>query len=77
MKTRSKRSAIYLDPELLHALDLKAGETSRSVSDLVNNAVREAIAGGAEDLEAFEVRAKEPLITYDAMVKRLKRDGRI
>jgi hypothetical protein len=44
---------------------------------LVNDAVREALSGDAEDLQASEERAGEPLISYDEMVKRLKRDGRI
>jgi hypothetical protein len=52
-------------------------ETSRSISELVNNAIREALAEDAEDIAAFEERAGEPLISYDEMVKRLKRDGRI
>ena len=59
------------------ALRLKAVETSRSVSAIVNEAVKEAIAEDAEDLLFFDERADEPLISYDEMVKRLKKDGRI
>ena len=77
MATAAKRATIYLDPVLHKALRLKAVETSQSVSELVNRAVREALAEDAEDIAAFEERAGEPLIAYDAMVKRLKRDGRI
>lgn len=77
MATPTKRATIYLDPVIHKALKLKAIETSRSISDLVNEAVREALAEDAEDLSAFEERANEPLLSYDAMVKRLKRDGRI
>jgi plasmid stability protein len=77
MTVETKRATVYLDTELHKALKLKAVETSRSVSELVNDAVREALAEDAEDLEAFEERAAEPLISYDEMVKRLKRDGRI
>jgi len=77
MATPTKRATIYLDPVVHKALKLKAVETSRSVSDLVNQAVREALAEDAEDLAAFEERAKEPLLSYDEMVKRLKKDGRI
>ncbi len=77
MTTQTKRATVYLDPELHKALRLKAVETSRSVSELVNNAVREALAEDAEDIAAFEQRAGEPLISYEEMVKRLKRDGRI
>ena len=77
MATPAKRATVYLDPVLHKALKLKAVETSRSISDLVNAAVREALAEDAEDLAAFGERADEPLISYDEMVKRLKKDGRI
>jgi post-segregation antitoxin (ccd killing protein) len=77
MATATKRATVYLDLELHKALRLKAVETSRSVSELVNNAVKEALAEDAEDIAAFEERVGEPLISYDVMVKRLKRDGRI
>ena len=74
---QAKRSTIYLDPDLHKALRLKAVETSRSLSDLVNEAVRESLAEDAEDLAAFEDRISEPLISYDEMIKRLRKDGRI
>ena len=77
MTIQAKRATVYLDPDLHKALRLKAVEPSRSISELVNNAIREALAEDAEDIGAFEERAGEPLISYDEMVKRLKRDGRI
>jgi hypothetical protein len=77
MAIQAKRATVYLDPELHKALRLKAVETSRSVSELVNYALRETLAEDAEDIAAFEERVKEPLIAYDEMVKKLKRDGRI
>lgn len=73
----TKRATVYLDPDLHKALRLKAVETSRSVSDLVNDAIREALAEDAEDISAFEERAREPLVSYEEMVKRLKKDGKI
>lgn len=77
MATQTKRATIYFDPDLHKALRLKAAETSRSITDLVNEAVREALSEDAEDLDAFEKRKKEPLVSYDEMVKRLKKDGLI
>jgi hypothetical protein len=77
MATQTKRATIYFDPDLHKALRLKAVETSRSVSELVNEAVKEALAEDAEDLTAFDERAGESLISYDEVVKRLKKDGRI
>ncbi len=77
MATESKRATIYFDPDLHKALRLKAAETSSSITHLVNEAVREALSEDAEDLNAFDDRKDEPLISYDQMVKRLKRDGRL
>jgi len=77
MGTTAKRTTIYLDPILHNALKLKAFETSRSISALVNTAVKEALAEDAEDLSSFDERADEALISYDEMVKRLKKDGQI
>ena len=77
MTAQTKRATIYFDPDLHKALRLKAAETSRSITDLVNEAVRQALAEDAEDLAAFEERTAEPLISYDAMVKKLKKDGRL
>jgi hypothetical protein len=77
MATQVKRATVYLESDLHKALRLKAVETSRSISDLVNRAVKEALAEDAEDIAAFEERVGEPLISYEKMVKRLKRDGRI
>ena len=44
---------------------------------IVNDAVWESLAEDIEDIAAFEERAREPLISYDEMVQRLKKDGRI
>jgi hypothetical protein len=77
MATATKRATVYLDPELHKALRLKAVETSRSVSELVNKAVREALIEDVEDMAAFEDRIGEPLVSYDEMIKRLRKDGLI
>jgi uncharacterized Rmd1/YagE family protein len=77
MTTLSKRSTIYLDPYIHQALGVKALETLRSMSEIINEAIKEALAEDAEDLTAFDERADEALISYEQMVKRLKKDGRI
>jgi plasmid stability protein len=60
MASLSKRSTIYLDPTLHQALRIKAVETSRSMSDLINEIVKEALSEDAEDLSTFDERAPEP-----------------
>lgn len=77
MKTTSKRATIYLDPELHRALRRKAAETDRSLSELVNEAVKLSLAEDAEDLAAFETRAAEPDIPFEDAVRALRRRGKI
>ena len=77
MSTLTKRATIYLDPALHKALRLQSIETSRSVSELVNDAVRVELAKDAKDLAAFEERANEPTVDFEDFVKGLKRDGTI
>jgi len=72
-----KRATVYFEPYLHRALRLKAAETDSSVSELVNEAVREALAEDAEDLAAFEDRKKEPSMMFEDVVKDLKRRGKI
>ena len=77
MDTTQKRATVYFDPALHRALRLKAAETDRSLSDLVNEAVRLSLAEDAEDLSAFEERAGEPNLPFEAVVRDLKRSGKL
>lgn len=45
MTAKSKRATIYLEPELHKILKVKAAEKEKSVSELVNEAVRETLVG--------------------------------
>lgn len=77
MPNTQKRSTIYFDPDIHRALRLKAAETDQSISELVNGAVKAALAEDAEDLAAFEERAEEPNLKFEDVVKALKRSGKI
>ena len=77
MTSLHKKSTIYLDPDLHKVLRLKSVETSRSISDMVNEAVRLALAEDAEDLAAFQERAHDPLISFEELLKELKLRGKI
>ncbi len=76
-ETAQKRATVYFDPYLHRALRLKAAETDRSISELVNEAVKAALAEDANDIEAFEIREKEPDYVFEDVVKDLKRRGKI
>ena len=72
-----KRATVYFDPALHRALRLKAAETDCSVSDLVNEAVKQSLAEDAEDFAAFEAREHEADYLFEDVVKDLKRRGKI
>jgi hypothetical protein len=77
MATGTKRATIYMDSGLHRALRMKAAATSSSISEIVNHAVKLALAEDAEDLAAFEERARESLVSFEEVLKELKRNGRI
>jgi hypothetical protein len=76
-QTTPKRATVYFDPMLHRALRIKSAETDTSISDLVNEAVRAALAEDSSDFEAFEVRENEPDYAFEHVVKDLKRRGKI
>ena len=73
----SKRATVYFQPELHKAIRLKAAHTNRSVSDIVNDAVRLSLREDHEDLRAFEDRVAEPVISYETLLKDLKAHGKL
>jgi plasmid stability protein len=77
MAQENKRSTIYFDADIHKALRLKAAGTHRSVSDLVNEAVRHELAEDQEDLAALEAREGESTISYEEFLQQLKTDGKI
>jgi hypothetical protein len=77
MNPQQKRATVYFDAQLHRALRLKAAETDRSLSDLVNEAVRLSLAEDAEDLAAYKQRASEPDLVFEDVVEELKRSGKI
>jgi len=73
----TKRATVYFDPELHKALRLKSAATEHSISELVNQAVRYALTEDADDLEAFQVREDEPLLSFEDVLKDLKTRGKL
>jgi len=73
----ARRVTVYFEPNVHRALKLKAAASDRSVSEMVNDAVRATLAEDAEDLEAFEARAHEPERAFEDFVKSMRRSGRI
>jgi hypothetical protein len=72
-----KRATVYFDPDIHRALRLRAAAADKSISDMVNEAVKLTLAEDAEDLSAFEKRRREPNLDFEQFVKALKRRGKI
>ena len=72
-----KRATVYFEPEIHKALRLQAAANDRSISDLVNEAVRVSLAENAEDLSAFRRRKRERAESFDSFVQSMKRRGLI
>ena len=68
----SKRATVYFDADVHRALRLKAAAADRSISDMVNNAVRAALAEDAEDLAAFDQRKAERSVSFESFVRTLR-----
>ena len=77
MAVLKKRATIYFDEDIHRALKIKAAETSRSISDLIDDAVRHELAEDEEDLKAFRSRAAEESVPFEKVLKDLKTSGKI
>jgi plasmid stability protein len=77
MDANTKRTTIYLDSELHHALRIKAAETEHSISELVQEAIRLSLAEDYIDLSAFEKRRAEPSLPFENVLKKLRKNGKI
>ena len=77
MKTTAKRSTVYFDPDLYKALKIKAAQHEKSLSELINQAVRWSLFEDAEDLGAFEERKNEPNLDFEKVLKDLRSRGKI
>ena len=77
MGNLSKRSTIYFEPEIHQALKVKAASTQLSISELVDEAVRLLMIEDHDDLSAFSERADEKEISYEALLRDLKKHGKL
>jgi hypothetical protein len=72
-----KRATVYFEAEVHKALRLRAAANDRTISDLVNDAVRVSLAEDVADLSAFDRRKKERSVSFDSFVQGMKRRGLI
>lgn len=72
-----KRATVYFESDVHRALRLKAAALDRSISDMVNDAVKASLAEDAEDLASFSDRKKDKSVSFDTFVQGLKKRGRL
>ena len=69
------RSTVYLESDLHQALRMKAAHSKRSMSDIVNEALRQALREDQEDLATVRSRSRERAVSYEDFLAKLKADG--
>lgn len=72
-----KRATIYFDSEVHRALRLRAAACNRSISDMVNEAVRMTLAEDVDDLRDAAQRQAEPSSSFEEFVIGLRDSGRL
>ena len=77
MEAKNKRATVYLDPKLHRALKIKSAQIERTMSELINDAVRFSLAEDYEDLLAIEERQIEPNVDFKDILKDLKHSGKL
>jgi len=77
MRQAAKRATIYFDEDVHRALRLKAAASDRTLSEMVNEAVKLSLLEDAEDLAVFDARRGEPSVMFEDFVKTLKKRGAI
>jgi len=76
-RTKAKQATIYFDRNIHRAIKLKAAGSNRSISDVVNEAVRNLLAEEQKNLLAFEAQDYEPVMSYEDLLNDLKSEGKI
>ena len=77
METKNKRATVYLDPKLHRTLKIKSAQIERTMSDLINDAVRISLSEDYEDMLAVEERQNEPDLDFKDILKELKDSGKL
>jgi hypothetical protein len=73
----SKRATVYFDPDIHKTLKVRAAETSSSISDIIDNLLRNEFLADQEDLKVYRERLSEPTISYERLISDLKKNGKI
>jgi type II secretory pathway component PulM len=65
----------HVEEGLLQALRAKAADTGQSLSTLVNDAMRQSLREDELDIRDFKKRERESNVSFESVLKDLKRVG--
>lgn len=84
-KARSKKAAhprakrtpktVYLDPRVARAITVIAALNGKSFSDVMSELAVRRLREDERHIRIFKGRKREPVRSYDEVVKELRRDG--
>ena len=74
MATMTKRTTVYFDPKLHKVLKAKSLECDKSISEIVDLALRHELLEDLEDITDFEERTNGEFISYKEMLERLSNE---
>jgi hypothetical protein len=71
----TKRDPIYLDPARHDVLRQKAVEANTSISEIVNEVIRQSLDEDEADHAIFEERRNDPTVDFETALADLKSRG--
>jgi len=77
MAVLNKRATVYFDPDIHRVLKIKAASSNKSISELIDVAIRHELAEDEEDIRVFKERANESTISFERVIEDLKASGKI
>ena len=77
MAVLNKRATIYFDPDIHRVLKIKAASSSKSISELIDLAIRHELAEDEEDIKTFKERENESTVSFESVLKDLRANGKI
>jgi len=77
MATLTKRATVYFDPEIHRVLKVKSASINKSISEIIDTAIRQELAQDQGDLNILEEHFHEPTISFEEILKEFKANGKI
>lgn len=71
------RTTVSIEENLHKLLKLKAIETKKNISELLNEILANAFKEDAQDLKVFDAREKEESISFESFLKDLETNGKL